>query len=92
MIKLARPSDPTDAGEILEKFSTARSRGSDNGHQLSEFVLVSGFGCLCHCPTELLPQNSTFQQCVKVYKYDHPTTWRFVSERNGPSTAEEVIL
>ena len=92
MIMLARPSDPTHLGETLQKFSTARSQGLDNGHQLSEFVLVSVVSCSFRYPNELQPQNSTFQQSVKVYKYDHPTTWRFVSEHNGLSTAEEVVL
>lgn len=92
MIMLARPSDPTHLGETLQKISTARSQGLDNGHQLSEFVLVSVVSCSFRYPNELRLQNSTFQQCVKVYKYDHPTTWRFVSEHNGPSNAEEVVL
>ena len=35
-------SDLHYTGKILDGFSVTRSKGPDNGHQLSEFALVSG--------------------------------------------------
>lgn len=38
-------------GKILDEFATARSKGFDNGHQLSEFVLAS----ICQPVYETIP-------------------------------------
>jgi hypothetical protein len=37
-------------------------------------------------------QNPTFQQCVRVCKYDEPMSWRLLSEHAGPENVEEVVL